>query len=984
MQFIFEPDLSHQTHAIEAVCDLFKGAEPSQGVFTVAPAAIAGQLALAEKQLGYRNQCHLLEDEFLANLQAVQERGGLEPDTKLKSMDFTVEMETGTGKTYVYLRTIFELNKRYGFTKFVIVVPSVAIREGVKKSIEQTRDHFHALYDGAVFDSFVYDSGDLSKVRDFASSSSIKVMIVTIQSINSATNVFYDGREQTQDIPAVEWVRQTRPILIVDEPQSVDGGPFGAGREALKKMGPLATLRYSATHAQKFHQIYRLDAFDANERGLVKSIEVDGAKIEDATNNPYVKLVRVEARPRQVPRALVELAVQMAGRVERREVWVTDGEDLVDRSGGRTIYEGRSVGEIDARRGGSIELEVPGDVVTLRTGESHGDVSADSLAREMIRRTIQRHFEKELRLKPMGIKTLSLFFINRVSDYRQYDGDEVKPGPLAIAFEEEYARLAKRAEYKSLFVEGPADSARAHDGYFSMDKKRKFTEPTLNAEGEFSNASSRDDAARAFDLIMKDKEKLLDEKEPLRFIFSHSALREGWDNPNVFQICVLRGMGTEVQRRQSIGRGLRLCVDSTGNRRRDEGLNVLTVVSDEPFRKFAEGLQKEIEDDLGIKLGVVAEGLFANLTYPTPEGGIGTLTLKESKAIFEGLSTAGMIDANGKVNDKLRKALAEGTVPLPPELPEAAAVKVRQSLTRLARKLTIRDANATGMIALNTDVLESHDFQELWRRISAKTTYRLKFDDETLIANAAERIKGMPAPGVARVIFERAELIVERAGVTAELQQTSVPRKLETERLAVPDLLGELQNRTDLPRKVLAQILIQSGRVQEAPTNPAAFLDAVTKHINEAKREVLVNGIQYQQLDGEWFSQELFQPEEGVDEERMQEVSKSPLSHVVHDSNFERDLAKSLNASEAIKVFAKLPSAFRITTPLGTYNPDWAVAREDQDEVTVYLVTESKGSDNNLRDDEKAKIACGKAHFKALNVPYGVAITLDGVLAIKR
>lgn len=983
MQFIFEPDLSHQTAAIEAVCDLFKGAEPSQGVFTVAPAAIPGQLALAEKMLGYGNQCHLLPDEFLANLQAVQERGGLEVESKLKSMDFTVEMETGTGKTYVYLRSIFELNKRYGFTKFVIVVPSVAIREGVKKSIEQTRDHFHALYDGAVFDSFVYDSSDLSKVRDFASSSSIKVMIVTIQSINSANNVFYDGREQTQDIPAVEWVRQTSPILIVDEPQSVDGGLNGAGKKALDAMGSLATLRYSATHKVKFHQIYRLDAFDAHERGLVKSIEVDGAKIEDAVNNPYIRLVAVEAKKGKAPRALVELAVQQATSVVRKEVWVYDGDDLVSASNGRTIYDGMTIGEIDARRGGSMLLEIPGDVLTMKVGDSHGDVDAQGLARQMIRQTIERHFRKELRNRPMGIKTLSLFFVGRVADYREYEGDVAKPGPLAVIFEEEYRKLAQRSEFKTLFVETPIDPASAHDGYFSMDKKRKFTEPTLNAAGDFSNASSRDDATRAFDLIMKDKERLLDEAEPLRFIFSHSALREGWDNPNVFQICVLRGMATEVQRRQSIGRGLRLCVDNQGNRRRDEGLNVLTVVSDEPFRKFADGLQKEIEDDLGIKLGVVESGLFANLTYKLPDGSTSTLSFKESKAIFDGLAEADMVDANGKVTDTLRKALVEGTVPLPKDLPETAASKVRQTLARLARKLTIRDANATGKIQLNMDILESHDFQELWRRISTKTTYRLQFDDETLIANAAKRIATMPAPGVAQVTFERAKMVVERAGVSAEFEGRSVPRKLETERLPVPDLLGELQNRTDLPRKVLAQILIQSGRVNEAATNPAAFLDAVTQHIKDAKREVLVNGIQYHKLDAEWYAQELFAPEEGVDEDRMVAVGKAPLTHVVHDnSNVEKELATSLDTSDAVKVFAKLPRAFKITTPIGTYNPDWAVVRQDEEEFKVYLVAESKGSKNNLRDDETAKIACGKAHFNALDVPFGVAITLGDVLAI--
>jgi type III restriction enzyme len=984
MQFIFEPDLSHQTAAIEAACDLFKGAEPSQGVFTVAPGAIPGQLALAERTLGYGNQCQLLDDEVLANLQAVQERGGLEVETALKSMNFTIEMETGTGKTYVYLRTIFELNRRYGFTKFVIVVPSVAIREGVKKSIEQTRAHFHALYDGAVFDSFVYDSGDLSKVRDFASSSSIKVMIVTIQSINSANNVFYDGREQTQDIPAVDWVRQTRPILIVDEPQSVDGGLNGAGKRALDSMGALATLRYSATHRDRFHQIYRLDAFDAHERGLVKSIEVDAAKIEDAVNNPYVRLVKVEAKKGKAPRAQVELAVQQLGGVVRREVWVYDGDDLVTASNGRTIYAGLTIGEIDARKGGSIQLEVPGEVLTLRCGESHGDVDAMGLARQMIRQTIERHFRKELRNRPMGIKTLSLFFINRVADYRTYAEDgSSEPGPLAVIFDEEYRKLAQRADFRSLFVDAPADPARAHDGYFSMDKRRRFTEPTLNAAGEFSNATSRDDATRAFDLIMKDKEKLLDEAEPLRFIFSHSALREGWDNPNVFQICVLRGMATEMQRRQSIGRGLRLCVDNDGNRRRDEGLNVLTVVSDEPFRKFADGLQKEIEDDLGIKLGMVDSGLFANLTYTRPDGTTATLTFRESKAIFDGLTAAGMVDGHGKVTDALRHALAEGTVPLPEGLSESAATKVRQTLTRLARKLSIRDANAKGQVKLNLDILDSHDFQELWRRISTRTTYRVKFDDQTLIDNAARRIADMPAPGVAQVTFERAKVVVERAGVSPELLDTSVPRRLETERLQVPDLLGELQNRTDLPRKVIAHILINSGRVNEAATNPAAFLDAVTQHIRDAKREVLVQGIQYHKLDEQWFAQELFTPEDSVDEERMIAVRKSPLSHVVHDnSNIEKELATAFDTSAAIKVFAKLPRAFKVNTPIGTYNPDWAVVREDENELKVYLVAESKGSLNNLRDDENAKIACGKAHFAELKVPFDKAITIRDVLAI--
>jgi type III restriction enzyme len=984
MRFQFESDLEHQTAAIEAVCDLFKGQEVNQTSFTVAPAQVAGQLALAEKTLGFGNRLALLPEFVLANLRDVQFRNALEPDLKLESMDFTVEMETGTGKTYVYLRSIFELNRRYGFTKFVIVVPSVAIREGVKKSIDQMRDHFRALYDGVPFDSFVYDSGDLSRIRDFAAASSIRVMVATVQSLGTKSAIFQQAREQTQDIPAVEWVAETRPIIIIDEPQSVDANVDGAGQRIIKQMKPLATLRYSATHLRKYHQVYRLDAFDAHDRGLVKSIQVDGAKIQDADNSPYVKLLAVEARRGHVPRAQVELSVQGLGLIRRESKWVNDGDELVEVSGGRTVYAGMRIGDIIAGTKGEIQLMLPGQMQPLKVGESYGDVDMRSLERNMIRQTIEHHFKKELRLKPMGIKTLSLFFINRVDDYRRYDADtgEAMPGPLATIFEEEYSKLAAREEYKTLFVDSPAHPAGAHNGYFSMDKSRRFTEPTLNAAGEFSNAGSRADAERTFDLIMKDKEKLLDEAEPLRFLFSHSALREGWDNPNVFQICVLRAMGAERQRRQSIGRGLRLSVDKDGQRRRDEGLNILTVVSDEVFSAFADGLQKEMEQDLGIKLGIVAPQLFAGMQYPMPNGSVAVLSAAESNAVFVALSTAGMIETNGKVNEALRAALAAGIVPLPASIPEAAQKIIRARLSRLTRKLIVRDANRTGKIQLNLAVLNSHEFKALWDRISARTTYRLKFDDATLVAKCAKAVKDMPAAGQARVTFELADVIVGREGVSAERKLTSVPRRLETEKLPVPDLLGELQNRTDLPRRVLADILIASGRLNEAAINPAAFIDGCTTSIKAAQREVLVDGIQYQRVEGNWFAQELFVPEDEQDLDRMLEVSKSPLDHIVFDSEtIEKRLAIDLDASAAIKVFAKLPKAFKIMTPLGSYNPDWAIVRETEDTQYVYLVSETKGDLNNLRDDERAKIACGKAHFAEIKVPFVTATNLDTILA---
>lgn len=998
MKFVFEAELPHQVAAIEAVVDLFAGQEQRQSLFTVAPRQVAGELEYNEKLLGYANRCDLLDEQVLENLHTVQNRHALPASPQLAvaaqgrrdaggeyKMDFTVEMETGTGKTYVYLRTIFELNRRYGFTKFVIVVPSVAIREGVKKTIEQTRDHFRQIYDGVPFESFVYDSSDLSRIIDFASSSSIRVMIATVQSLGTRTAVFQQAREQTRDIPGVEWVKSTRPIIIVDEPQSVDANPNGAGRQIMRAMAPLATIRYSATHVAKFHPVYRLDAFDAHDRGLVKSIEVDGARIQDADNSPYVKLLEVEVKKGQLPRARVEIAKQMKGGVSRQSVWVYDNDILEDDriSGGRSVYAGYRIGVIQKMRSaGTMQLVVPGDgVKTLRVGESWGDVDAASLARAMVRQTIEHHFRKELRNRPLGIKTLSLFFVERVADYRLYDAnDNPQPGPLATMFEEEYAKLATLDEFRSLFADVPADPASAHDGYFSQDKKGRFTEPTLNAAGELSNQSSRDDAERTFDLIMQHKEKLLDEAEPLRFLFSHSALREGWDNPNVFQICSLREMASETRRRQSIGRGLRLCVDQTGQRRRDEGLNVLTIVAQESFGEFAKGLQAEMEQALNVQLGIVTVDLFAGLTYPVAEGGTAPISVHESRAIFQGLADAGLIDDKGHAQPELRAALAQNAVPLPDDFPEPAAKLVRDMLHRLARKVPVSDARAKGQVKLNLAVLEGHDFQALWERISRKTTYRLDFNDTALVARCALALADMPRPGEARVTFELADMLIGREGVTANKQGTSIPQRLRAARLDVPDLLGELQNRTELPRKVLADILVQSGRLEDAAVNPSAFVDAATAIIQAGKRLMMTNGIVYKPLD-EWWAQDLFAAEDGVPLDRLVPVAHAPLDHVITESNIEAALAKALDISGAIKVFAKLPSGFKITTPLGTYNPDWAIVRKHNGQEDVYLVSESKGDLNTLREAEKAQIVCGKAHFEAIDVPFVTATNLDGILA---
>ncbi|MGL4273738.1 MAG: DEAD/DEAH box helicase family protein [Pseudomonas paracarnis] len=648
MKLHFEPNLDYQLHAIEAVCDLFRGQEQCRTEFTVTmrlPDEAQMSLDVAQSDLGMGNRLTLLDDELLKNLSDIQLRGGLPPSGSLTSGDFTVEMETGTGKTYVYLRTIFELNKRYGFTKFVIVVPSVAIKEGVYKTLQITEEHFKGLYAGVPFDYFLYDSAKPGPVRNFATSANIQIMVVTVGAINKKdVNNLYKESEKTGGEKPIDLIKATRPIIIVDEPQSVDGGLEGRGKEALDAMNPLCTLRYSATHVDKHHMVYRLDAVDAYERKLVKQIEVASATVEDAHNKPFVRLVKVENKRGRIS-AKVELDKQAAAGVQRVEVTVSDGDDLQQSADGRAIYADFRVGEINTAKGEEfMELRYPGGEVFLQPGQAHGDVDALAVQREMIRRTIKEHLDKEKHLRPLGIKVLSLFFIDAVDKYRQYDADgQPVKGVYAQIFEEEYRRAAKLPAYQSLFAEIDLASAaeEVHNGYFSIDKKGGWTDTAEN------NAGNRENAERAYNLIMKEKEKLLSFSTPLKFIFSHSALKEGWDNPNVFQICTLRDIQTERERRQTIGRGLRLCVNQDGERVRGFEVNTLTVVATENYEQFAENLQKEIEKDTGIRFGIVEQHQFAAIAVTGADGHAAPLGMEQSKALWEHLKAAGHIDATG-------------------------------------------------------------------------------------------------------------------------------------------------------------------------------------------------------------------------------------------------------------------------------------------------------------------------------------------------
>jgi type III restriction enzyme len=970
MKLHFEPNLDYQHAAIESVCDLFRGQETCRTEFTVTRDATAAQqtLAFAQSDLGIGNRLQLLDDEILANLGDIQTRNGLRPSTSLASGDFTVEMETGTGKTYVYLRSIFELNRRYGFTKFVIVVPSVAIKEGVYKTLQITEEHFRSLYANTPFEYFLYDSSKLGQVRNFATSPQIQIMVVTVGAINKKdVNNLYKDTEKTGGEKPIDLIRATRPILIVDEPQSVDGGLEGQGKKALGEMNPLCTLRYSATHADKHHMLYRLDAVDAYERKLVKQIEVASLEVEGGHNKAYVKLLSTKNQKGTFT-AKVEVDLQGLLGVSREIVTVRPGDDL-EQTTGRAIYANCRVENIGCKTGDEF-LELNNQESVLRPGQAIGGVDNDAVKRQMIRRTIVEHLDKELRLRPQEIKVLSLFFIDAVEFYRKYSADGVQEkGKYALMFEEEYRKAAAMPKYNTLFkeVDLASDATEVHEGYFSIDKKGGWTDTSE------SNQGSRDNAERAYNLIMKDKERLLSFETKLKFIFSHSALREGWDNPNVFQICAMRDMGTELLRRQTIGRGLRLCVNSnTGERIRGFEVNTLTVIANEGYEQFAENLQKEIEADTGIRFGIVEKHQFASIPVTDVTGKTSALGVEKSEAIWGYLKNAGYVDVKGKVQDTLRQALKEGTFQLPEEFQEQLP-QVIETLRKLAGKLDIKNADERRPVKTRQAVLQGEDFKALWDRIKHKTTYRVQFDNEKLVKDCADVIRKRPPVTKTRMQIRKADLAIGRGGVLTKETTVAAPVTLEETDIELPDLLTDLQDKTQLTRRSIAGILTASGRLDDFKLNPQQFIELAAEAINRTKRLALVDGIRYQRIgDEEYYAQELFELEELTGYlKNMLNSTKSVYEQVVYDSaGVERTFAEQLEKNEAVKVYAKLPGWFKVPTPLGTYNPDWAVLVEKDGVERLYFVVETKSSlfTDDLRDRESAKIECGKAHFKSLAV----------------
>ncbi len=941
-----------------------------QSNFSIVRQQTKGQKTTADfNDLGIGNRLELLDDEILSNVQNIQLRNGLPQSKKLNSMDFSVEMETGTGKTYVYLKSIFELNKRYGFTKFIVVVPSIAIKEGTKKTLEITSEHFKTLFDNVNYDSFVYDRDNLEQVRDFATSSDIRIMVINIDAFrrsfsdpskDTKANIIHRQNDKLNGQRPIEFIASTNPILIIDEPQSVDNTP--KAKEAIETLNPLCKLRYSATHTEKFNLMYKLDSIDAYEQQLVKQIEVANVKLEDTSNKPYIKLISVKANPRS---AKIEIDVNEKGVTKRKAIVVKDGDDLYEKSKGRDVYDGYRVDDIYIEKGSEyIEFS---NQESVDIGASIGDVDDDSIKRLQIRKTIEEHLDKELRLNAQGIKVLSLFFIDKVANYRGYDeeGKELK-GKYAQWFEEEFKIISKKRKYNTLFdkIDIDTEAHKIHDGYFAQDKKGRVKDSTGN------NA----DDESAFDKIMKNKEKLLGFSEPLRFIFSHSALKEGWDNPNVFQICTLNETNSVMKKRQEIGRGLRICVNQNGDRVRGFDVNTLTVMANESYEDFARALQKEIETEEGIKFGVIEEHFFANIPVEKEDGSIEYFGATNSEAMYQYLQDNNYIDSKGKIQNSLRTDIKNNEFEVPEEYKELKA-EITTVITKIAGNLNIKNADDKKLITLNKEVYLSDDFKDLWEQIKYKTTYRVNFDVNKLVDECAKQIANDLTVGKIKYLYSKATNKISKVGV--EILEGSEDNSFvdcDIIDYELPDIVTYLQNETNLTRKNIVDILIKSGRLQDFKNNPQKFIDGAIKIIKKTMSMFIVDGIKYQRLGDEfYYAQECFEDQElyGYLSSNMIEnkENKSIYTHTVYDSTIEENFAKAFNENSNVKLFTKLPSWFKINTPLGSYNPDWAVLIEKDNEEKLYFVVESKGSDLGLdiKTHESSKIECAKKHFAEIS-----------------
>lgn len=992
MKLQFDPDQKFQLDAVAAVADLFDGQPRMAGDLSVINTLDTNDLfgGTDRTALGLGNKIAIDAEKLRANTRLVQARNDIEVADDKAALEgwrlfdgpanaervcphYSVEMETGTGKTYVYLRTIFELQKRYGFQKFIIVVPSVAIREGVLKSIEITHEHFASIFNNVPCEHFVYDAKRVNKLRQFATANTLQILVINIDAFRKnftgtedeqKSNVIYKEMDRSMGGRApIEFVQAARPIVIIDEPQSVDS--TDKSQEAIKALNPLCTLRYSATHRNPYNLVYRLDPVRAFELRLVKQIVVASAVAEGAANDAFVKVEKVDYKPSI--KAKLRIHVQTSDGPKEKSITVKKGDDLFVRSEERANYrDGYQITAIHAEPGEEyIQLN---SGRRLRLGEEIGGVR-DDLWRAQIRHTVRRHLDNELKVQARGIKVLSLFFIDRVANYRTYDDNGAVKGKFAEAFEAELAELAKDALYAPLaWLKEPVD--RLHDGYFAKDKSGSFKDTRGDTQAD-------DDA---YNLIMKDKERLLDPVEPLRFIFSHSALREGWDNPNVFQICTLATSTSAIKKRQEIGRGLRLPVDRTGVRVFDETINRLYVMANESYEDFARALQTEYEQDCGVTFGKVPLTAIARITRVVGDQEV-QIGKAEAEKVRAALVTAGMTDAEGKIAPAFDPKKKDFKLGLPKALAniEPAVIDLLSSY-RIERHVTReRDERRN---KFKKEVALTPEFQVLWDKIKPRTLYRVEFATDELVTRAAKAIKQMERIEAPKITVTTSRVDIRRGGVAATaigMTEDSTGRGS----LALPDILAYLQNETDLTRSTLVRILREAGRLAEVYANPQRFLDQVTRILHTELHKLLVDGIKYERIpgtgpDAEWEMLR-FQNEEMINYLTALQVQHGLYEFVEYDSEVERQFAADLDAREDIKLFVKLPRWFVVETPLGDYNPDWAVVKQDRS--TVYLVRETKGTKDfeKLRSSEADKVRCGRKHFEALDVPFSVVTKADEV-----
>ena len=974
----------YQTQAVTAVVDCFAGQSMSSGItYRIDPGRKAQTSAFEE---GFKNaDLALTEQQLLANIKDVQRRQTLPVSDKLITsagcrINLDIEMETGTGKTYCYIKTIFEMNRRYGWSKFIIMVPSIAIREGVHKSLQITADHFTESY-GKKARFFIYNSKRLHELESFSSDAGINVMVINIQAF-AAKGVdnrrIYEELDDFQSRKPIDVIASNRPILILDEPQKMEGA---ATMEALPKFKPLMILRYSATHKTQHNRVHRLDALDAYNQKLVKKIAVRGIQTRGlAGTNAYLYLEGIEIS-KKAPVARLEIEVKLAsGEIKRQLKRLEFRDDLFAKSGELDQYrDGFTISQIDARND-TVEFT---NGLVLPAGEANGDVSERDIRRIQIRETIKAHLDKEKQLFAKGIKVLSLFFIDEVVKYRDYAQPDEK-GEYARVFEEEYELL--KAEYLAeLAIDNDAyrkhlagiDAAKTHNGYFSIDKKtNRLKDPAVGARSVDS------DDVDAYDLILKDKERLLSFAEPTRFIFSHSALREGWDNPNVFVMCMLKHSDNTVSRRQEVGRGLRLSVDQNGDRMDNPAvvhdINVLTVVASESYTNFVAGLQNEIAETLTSRPRMATEAYFTGKTVMTDTGPV-EITPAMAKQIYRYLVKNDYSDNADQITSAYHQAKEAGSLAALPDELKAHADQIFHIIDSVfsdAQLPKVEDGRKPKINPLNEN-FEKKEFQELWRRINQRAVYRVEFDSDELVRKCVSaldsQLRVTPLQYTVQTGIQGDGLTDEqlKAGDGFAVTGSTTERGGSVHSLVKYDLLGKIAENTELTRKTAAEILtgIQTSVFGQFKENPEHFIAEASRIIAEQKATMVIERLAYDGL-AERYAVDIFTANQtGQDFSKASaKLKRHVYDYVITDSEIERKFAGELDTASEVVVYAKLPRGFLIPTPVGDYNPDWAISFKEGSVKHIYFVAETKGtmSSMKLREIENTKIACARRFFEEI------------------